>query len=303
MIENDPQPQRVIASVHGLLSNVGLTWEQLQTYISSILGRLQQRAVDMDVDYQSSAMGFLFDENLLNDLVRLIADRCYATGTYYHIDRESGALDFLTSEEITANGCDISCTRYTPNGVNELRALLHIVDDEVQGDAELEQTMRTYFDTMGYPLQSGVRLTSLEGRAIQNGESLIVEVGDQPIDGLYEGFIGLGHSHFPFLYDPVKHTVLLAEPMETRSVLFRVKNSWVSRRKGMEDIDTKIPYEAMQGVADIGEKIDATVAARKQTVLGDSLFSLEGKLSPELSPALAKIIEGRLIRNGDGLVE
>lgn len=303
-IENDPDAQRVIASVHGLLTTAE-DQETRRRQIPALLARLKQRQFDMDKSYERlSGIGFYSDANFLQDVLRHLTALCYSEDTFHHLTKEEGTLDFLQDRRVGEGNYDFRFARFTPEGESELSASFDLAGDSVGGSAELEAAIRAYFDRNGYELPNDVCVTSLEGRKINGSETRIVEAGEANVDGLYEGFVGLNHTHFAFLYNEANGTVLLAKPTKSNTVMFGVSEGWTERRRGLDKIESRLPYDQFQNLANVGEGVNAAIGEKKKGGwLGDSLYSLEGKLSDTLSPHLISVIQGRLIRNGDGLVE
>ncbi|HCW32112.1 MAG: hypothetical protein UT36_C0002G0008 [Candidatus Peregrinibacteria bacterium GW2011_GWF2_39_17] len=305
-VKNDPKAQRVIVSVHGLLTTIE-DQDARRRQIPALLAQLKERKFDMDEGYRNFSgmgIGFYFDENFLSDVLRYITALCYSGDTFHHLDKEVGALDFLQGRQIGVGNYDFGFVRFTPEGERELSASFDLADDSVSGNVELEKTIRAYFDRNGYELPNGVQVTSLEGHKISSGETRIVDAGEVNVDGLHEGFIGLNHTHFAFLYDEMSGTVLLAEPKDSHSVMFGVRGGWTERRKGLDKVKGKIPHVQFQDLASLRERVDVEIAKKREGGwMGDSLYSLDGKLSDDLAPQLVSVIQGRLIQNGDGLVE
>ncbi|MEK7529029.1 MAG: hypothetical protein AAB592_04640 [Patescibacteria group bacterium] len=303
-VENDPDAQRVIASVHGLLT-ITEGQETRRQQIPALLARLKRRQFDMDVEYQHLApIGFYFDKNFLNDVLRYITVLCYSRDTFHHLDKEAGTLDFLQDRKVGVGNYDFSFTQFTPEGESKLSASFDLAGNSVGGSTELEAAIRAYFDRNGYELSNDVRVTSLEGRKISDNKTQIVEPGEASVGGWYEGFVGLNHTHFAFLYDEKNGTVLVAKPTGSRSVAFGVRGGLVERRKGFDTVASRLPYAQFRGLAEVGDEVNTAIAEKRSGgQMGDSLYSLDGKLSDELTPHLVSVIHGRLIKNGDGLVE
>lgn len=302
-VENDPDAQRVIASIHGLL----MTHEDQETrrrQIPSLLARLKQRKFDMDEGYERfDGIGFCFHENFLNDVLRHIAALCYAGNTFCHLDRESGTLDFLQGKDVKVGSYDFRFARFKPEGASELSASFDLAEDSVTGSTELESSIRASIDRDGYELPNGVSVTSLEGRKITGGDAKIVDAGEVNVDGLYEGLIGLNHSHFAFLYDADSGRVLLVEPSDKKTTMFGVRGGWQERRKGLDKVESRIPHACFEDLTAVGGKVNVLVAERRRGgYLGDSLYGLEGKLSDGIAEHLRAVIHGRLVKNGDGLI-
>src|SRR3989344_5918977 len=118
----------------------------------------------------------------------------------------------------------LTFTRYTQAGRQVLKTTYDLRTDEKQRDAQLENTVRAYFEG-GYKIGYEIKVTSLEGRKITGNEAKIVEIDRQSLNGLYEGLVGLNHTRFPFLYDAENDIVLLAEQLDSKAVSI-FKKDW-----------------------------------------------------------------------------
>lgn len=302
-IREDGQTERVVASVHGLFSAYK-TKKLRREQISAVLAKLQERGFDLDQTRQySTAIGFLDDVNLLDNVVNHLVQMSYGRGRFTHLDKESTSLDILNKKSAEDGKYHFVFTRYAPAGRQVLRATYDLRTDALQGDAQLEKTVRAYFEG-GYEIRDKVKVTSLEGRRIAGSETKIVEVAEQNADGLYEGLIGLNHTPFPFLYDAPSGTLLLAEPFDSRTVMFGVRGDWAERRVGLEKITAKVPYDKFQPISQFAQRVNELAQERKrQGYLGDALYSLSGRLSDEIASPLSLVISARLINARDGLVQ
>lgn len=302
-VRNDTSSDRVIVSVHGALTMHDSPEERRQL-ISPILQSLQQRGYDMDKGYQRhTGIGFYTEENLLNDILGHVTSLCFKRSTFNHLDQEAGTLDFLQGRDIRQGGYTLRFSRYTPQGTEELEASFDLTEDKVEGNGQLEGSVRAYLQ-QGYELPNKVWVTSLEGRKISGADAKVVKMDGQNLDGFYEGIIGINHTHFPFIYDETSGTLLIAEPTDSKTVMFGVSGSWEERRMGLETMKDRVSYNQFQQVAKLGERVNELIAAKKkQGRLGDSLYGLKDRLSEELTPYLGTVISGRLIRQSDGLVK
>jgi len=303
-VRKDPSKQRVIASVHGLL-NMYDSKEDRKKLIPQILDGLQKRKYDVDKEYQSQSMiGFYSDENLLDNILGHITRLCFSRGTYQHLEKEIPALDILQDKKVIDKSYDFKFVRFTSKSMSELKATFQIADNKIEGDTEVEKTVRAYLNKNGYELLNDVWITSLEGRKITNSETKIVNIEQHNLDGLYEGIIGLNYTHLPFIYDTITDKLLIAEPIESHTILFGVQENWEERRMGLDKITEVIAYSKFQPLNELGERVNQLVVEKKKRgSLADSIYSLKDKLSDELNPQLANVISAVLIKKQDGLVK
>ncbi len=302
-IREDPRAERVVASVHGLFSAYK-TPKARREQIPAILAKLQKRGYDLDQTRQySTAIGFLDDVNFLDNTVQHLVQMSYGRRRFKHLDKESTALDILSRKSAKDGRYNFVFTRYTPTGRQVLRATYDLRADAVEGDTQLEKSVRAYLDN-GLEISDKVKVTSLEGRKINGSETRIADFGERSADGLYEGVVGINHTHFPFLYDTATDTIILAEPVDSRTVMFGVREGWEGRRLGLDKVTSKIPYDKFQSVAQFGQRVNELVEEKKKHgYLGDALYSLKDKLDEGLTPRLKLVIASKLIAHGDGLVQ
>ena len=143
----------------------------------------------------------------------------------------------------------------------------------------------------------------MEGRKILDTEAKVVKSDGRSLDGLYEGVVGLNHTHFPFIYNESDGTVLVAEPLDSRTVMFGVGGGWEERRMGLDKVENPVGYSQFQPLSRLGERVNQLVDERKKKgYLGDALYSLKDKLTDEVFPYLSSVIDGRLVQQSDGLV-
>ncbi|MBU0980328.1 MAG: hypothetical protein KJ709_05960 [Nanoarchaeota archaeon] len=303
-IRDDPSSQRVIVSVHGLLSIYG-SKEEKRAAIPSVLERLQERGYDVDEEYTShSPIGFYTNENLLNDILEHITGLCFSRDTYFHIDKEANALDFLNEKTVETASYTFSFSRYTPQGKKDIKVAFNVSEDSLEGDVELEGSVRAYLSDFGYEVPNEVFVTSLEGRRIQGTDAKLVDPDGNDIDGFYEGLIGLNHTLFPFIYDAEQEVLLVAEPVKSKSMMFGGGRGWEERRMGLDKVEEKVMYSRYRPLSRLGERVNELIdEKRKQRYLGDSLYSLQDRLTDELTPHIANVVSGRLIQQSDGLVK
>ncbi len=303
-IRSDPRSERIIASVHGLLSMLD-SRKQRRQLIPSLLERLQQRAYDADKTYQRDVIpGMYRDENFLNDILRHVNESCFPRSIYHHLDKEAGAIDFLRHRRVGDGSYTFTFTRYNPHGTKNSSVTFNVLGDTFSGDTELEGTVRAYLNEHGYELPNKVFVTSLEGRRISGTDTKMVAADGQTLDGLYEGVIGLNHTHFPFVYDAGSGTVLMAEPLDSYSIMFGVRNGWEGRRVGLDKVKEPVQYSQFQPLSSLNGKVNQLVDdKRKQGYLGDALYSLKDRLSDSISPYLSNVIRGRMVNHSDGLVQ
>ena len=302
-IREDGRTERVVASVHGLFSAYKTKkWQRGQ--IPAVLTKLQERGYDLDKTRQNpTAIGFLDDVNLLDNVVSHLVSLAYGRRSFSHLDKDDTSLDVLSRKNREDGRYNFVFTRYTPTGKQVLRATYDLRTDTLQGDAQLEKTVRAYFEN-GYEIGNKVKVTSLEGRKIVGNEAKIVEARERDVDGFYEGLVGLNHTPFPFLYDATSGVVLLAGPFDSRTVMFGVREGWAERRVGLEKVTTKVPYDKFQPIPQFAQRVNELAQERKrQGYLGDALYSLDRRLSDELAPHLSLLISTRLINARDGLVQ
>ncbi len=304
-IRNDNNTKRLLASVNGLLTCYE-SKEERKNEIPAILKALQERGYDVDRTQQYSAIGFIFDENLADKILDHIGFMCFdrlrfERGAFYHLDKEKGTLDFLVDKTANNGLYQFRSLRYTVQGASELTATYDLSEDRLDGNVELESTVRTYFDQVGYEMTKDVFVTSLEGRKIE-GETLVVQAGEASLEGKYEGIVGLNHTPFGFVYDQTTDTILLAEPFDSRTVIFGVGKGSVDRRMGVGKIKAKIDAAKFKTLADIGTRVNEIVAEKKKHgYMGDSLYALDGKLSDEIAVHLARVVSVILVKRGDGI--
>ncbi|MEK6916353.1 MAG: hypothetical protein AABW92_01290 [Nanoarchaeota archaeon] len=299
---NDTSSDRVIVSVHGALTMYD-SQEDRRQLITPVLQSLQQRRYDVDKGYQRhSGIGFYTEENLLDDILGHVTSLCFDKETFNHLDQEGGTLDFLQSRDIREGDYTFRFSRYTSQGTQELEATFDLTEDRVQGDGQLESSVRAYLQ-QGYELPSDVWVTSLEGRRISGTDSKVVDASGQELNGQYEGVVGLNYTHFGFLYNPESQTVILSEPLDSTCTMFGGRSGWEESRMGLDKVEKQVPYSQFQTVAQAGERINQLVAERRKSDLGDSLFGLDKKLDDSIAPYLTTVIHGRLIQNSDGLVQ
>jgi len=299
-IANDDDTRRVITSTHGLLTAYD-SKEERREQIPLILQRLKQRNYDVDQTSQYSSGGFLFDENLLDNIVDHIANLCFDEGKHHYLDKELAAIDFLDGVNIRNGEYDFRFTRFTPKGKSNLAISYNLIEDEFKGDIEAEKTVREYL-SYGYSLPNGIGVTSLEGRKIENGSTRIVK--GENLDDSYEGIIGLSHTPFTFVLNYKTSTLLLGKPLDSICVIFGVQDNWEKRRIGLDKIKEKIEIHEFKSLSEIVERVNELIAAKKkQGYFGDSLYNLKNKLSDEITPYITTIIKERLVKRGDGLAE
>jgi hypothetical protein len=302
-VRSDKNSERVIASVHGLL-NIHDAPEERRKLIPSLLDRLQQRGYDVDKGYQRHSMiGFYTDENLLRDITEHITNICFPRETYHHLDKGSASLDFLQDRSVAQGRYTFRFIRYNPQGVRNLNVAFNVAEDSVEGNTELEGSVRAYLRENGYELPNDVWITSLEGRKILGIEAKVVKADGKSVDGLYEGLVGLNHTHFPFIFNESDGTIMLAEPIDSKTVMFGVGGGWEERRPGLDKVEKLVEYSQFQPLSRLGARVNQLVVERKkQGYLGDALYSLKDKLTDEISPYLSSVIGGRLVQQSDGLV-
>ena len=302
-IREDSRTERVIVSVHGLFSAYK-TNKGRREQIPAVLAKLQEREYDLDQTRQyPTAIGFLDDVNLLDNVVQHLVQMSYGRGRFTHLDKESTSLDVLSRKHTGDGKYDFVFVRYTPAGKQVLKSTYDLRTDTLEGDAQLEKTVRAYFEG-GYEIGNKVKVTSLEGRRIAGTEAKIVENGEQNVDGFYEGLVGLNHTPFPFLYNATNGVILLAEPFDSRTVMFGMRGGWAERRAGLEKVTAKVPYDKFQPISQFAQRVNELVQERKRHgYLGDALYNLDGKLSGELATPLSLVISSRLINARDGLVQ
>ena len=301
-VRSDSSSDRVIVSVHGALTMHDSPEERRQL-IPSVLANIQQRGYDMDKGYQRhTGIGFYTEENLLDDLVGHITNLCFDRRTFSHLDQENATLDFLQDREVRQGEYTFRFNRYTTQGAEELKATFDLTQDRVEGDGQLENSVRAYLQR-GYELPNNVWVTSLEGRKITGTDSKVVDASGQELNGQYEGVVGLNNTHFGFVYNPSSQTVLLSEPLDSRCTLFGRSGGWEESRMGLDKVENQVPYSQFQAVAQAGERVNQLVAERRKSALGDSLFGLDKKLTDDIAPYLTTVIQGRMIQNSDGLVQ
>lgn len=284
-IEADPNPNRVITSVHGLLAVFDSQGER-QRQIPQILQALQGRGYDVDRKRYYEAIGFIFDENLLEQTLAHLRNMCFDKDAFFHLDKEHAALNVLDDRKIEPGVYSFQMQRFTPDGTRVLSATYDLDADAVQGDTELEGAVRSYFEK-GYELPNDVWVTSLEGR-----------MGN---DKKYEGILGIDYSYFPFIYDRTEATVLLAEPIETRTTIFGRHGEWEERRIGLERLPEQAKFMPLSEIGQVVHEVVETKRANR--AIGDSIYTLDGKLSTVVEPHMKAVIEARLIKHRDGLVE
>jgi hypothetical protein len=301
-VRTDSSSDRVIVSVHGALTMHNSPEERRQL-IPSVLENIQQRGYDMDKGYQRrTGIGFYTEENLLDDLLSHITNLCFDRRTFSHLDQENATIDFLQDREVRQGEYTFRFNRYTTQGTQELEATFDITEDRVEGDGQLENSVRAYIQ-QGYELPSDVWVTSLEGRKISGTDSKIVDASGQQLDGQYEGVVGLNHTHFGFIYNPTSQKVTLSEPLDSSCTMFGGRSGWEESRMGLDKVENQVPYSQFQAVAQAGERVNQLVAERRKSALGDSLFGLDKKLTDDIAPYLTTVIQGRIIQNSDGLVQ
>jgi len=300
-IATDPNQFRVLTSVNNLLMTYK-TKKERRKQIPAILERIHKRKYDVDKTVYRSVIGFILDNNLLDKILLNIELLCFDKKKFCYLNKKSAALDLLEHKEIEKGNYKFGFVRYTLNGRKKLEASYDLANDKINGDKRLEESVRAYFEK-GYELPAEVWVTSLEGREIKR-KTKIVEADSQNLKGKYEGIIGLNYNYFPFLYDPKKKKVLLAEPFESRFIGFGVKENWEQRRKGLDNIEQKIPYEKFNSLDTIGEAINKTIKElTKKNRLCESIYRLHNKLSNKLAPYIANIFDVRLIKFKDGLIK
>ena len=293
-IRDDNRNRRAISFVYGALMMYSSS-EERRDAIPKILVNLGPRISEVDQDYdRQTALGFIKKENILDDVVGYLTEECFEYGTFSHLDKENVSIDVLEREEIGLGEYSFKFIRYSRDGVEELDASFDIESDLVLGDARLEKAVREYLKR-GYELPGGLRVSSLAGRKVDSGDSKVVDAAGNDIDGQYEGVIGINSSKFGFLYDSESDLVLLSEPISSRCMLFGGFGDWESSRADLGEIEEKMPYSQFLPLGLAGQRVDKAVAEKRGRVIGDSLYSIEGKLCDEIAPYVAKVISGRLI--------
>ncbi len=306
----DGQFGRVLASVHGIFGAYK-TKEEKREQIPAVLAKLREKGWYLDPSRLDTYIN-IDGANLLNEVVGHLVSLTYWSGEvspwdkqnrrFHHLDKLASSLDILSRKSAEDGKYHLSFTRYTPAGRKVLKTTYDLRTDKIQGDAQLENTVRAYFEN-GYEIGNKVKVTSLEGRQIRGNETRIVDIADgQNVDGLYEGVVGLNHTPILFLYDVKNGEVLLAEPSEQLNMLSS-GGGWVGRRVGLENVTTKVPYGTLQSVSQFAQRVNEPFPERNKVgYLGPLSHHLRGKLSDKVASPLSLVISSRF-KAGDGLVQ
>jgi hypothetical protein len=288
-IEKDPIAQ-IPARIHAYFSQYASKKER-KAHIPDVIARLQKRIPELDTSVRVSKGIFIDDENILENIVSQMTYHCYPR-TFSFFDKKRGTFDVLLRKEISPQGYDFTLCRHTSEGKRTIRARYDLATKSIDAAESVSSTIKAYLDN-GYPIPNGLTITSLQVREIQ-GMTKYVSAEDKGWhDGMYEGIIGMNHSMFPFIYDPIGKNVLLAPPLETACLFFGKKDAFKTRRL-REKLKEKIPSEQFVPLEELSEKVDGLIAEKKkQGFLGDSLYALQGRLDDSLSEYIVSVIDSR----------
>lgn len=302
-IREDNQTRRVVASIYGLF-RAYKTKQERRRQIPAVLAKLQERGHNLD-QTKPHAQTLLFkdDTHLLGNIAYNLVELPYGLGRFGRLDKVAASLDVLSRESIKDGKYHLIFTRYTPAGRQVLKATYDLRTDTIQGDVQLKKTVRAYFEN-GYEIGNKIKVTSLEGRRITGNETKIVEVGEQNVDELYEGLVGLDGTPFPFLYNAANGVILLAEPLDSMR-MGGYGRGWVGKRAGLEKVTAKIPYNKFQPVSQFAQRVGelSKDIRREDSLLWDVYNSLSGRLSDKIDLPLSLVIFSKLVKAEDGLVQ
>lgn len=303
---------RVFESVYGLLGAYK-TKRRKREQIPAVLAKLQEKGWHLDpAKIDTYPPINIDDENLLKEIVGHAVSLTYWSGEvspwdklarrFNHLDKRASSLDILIRRSVEDGEYHFTFTRYTPKGRQGLKATYDLRTDKTFGDAQLENTIRVYFDD-GYEIGDKIKVTSLEGRRIMGNKTTIVEADNQKVNGLYEGLVGLNYALIPFLYDAASGMVLLAEPPDSMGE-GSYSGGWTGRRIGLGNVTAKIPYAEFKPVSQFAQRVEELY--QKTNPVGYPrflLWPLNERLSDKTASPLSLVISSRLVKAEDGLVQ
>jgi hypothetical protein len=300
-IKKCPGPERVIASINGLLT-MHKTQSARAELLPEMLGALRERGNDTDKLYQNFVLnGFYRDENMLEDITNHVASLCGFRGQFRHLGKKNCNLDILSGTDIQGHSRAFTFMRYSPEGIFNLEAVLELATGKILGSQELADTINAYINETGYQVNGKLAVTSLEGRQILGNDSKTAISENGGLNGWYEGIIGLNYTRFPFVYNPTDGTLLVAKPNDSVNLMFGHKKGWAERRTGFDKIKST-ELNSFKPSTELGNMFNDLVAAkRKERLMGDAVYTLEKSFDHNTPKYLSDIISDVLVARKDGL--
>jgi len=221
----------------------------------------------------------------------------------HHFNAEPFSLDLIEELIIEPEKYTFNFHRATTETNQKLTATYDIQTDKVSGDIETEDSIRYYFSYGGYPIQEKLRATSLMGRLIKDNQTKIIEAEEEDLSGLYEGVISLNNNAFPFLYNSETKELSMFDSTDDIKGWWHTGGVWEKGRYKLKNLKNKIPDSQLNSLDKFGEDIDKHIAKeKKRGVIWSEVFGLEN-ITENLRSNIVSIIENRLIRRKDGLIE